>query len=335
MTSKEIIKRLIAHDEPPRFGYDFKSVSDFKFCASRAYIDLPPNPYNAWGNYPELSLKSGFKGETRMDVYGNIYGRFEGKTKGECVRGVIQDWEDYEYYIPKLDPTFRERVQKQCFDSCDRFVVASGYSIFSALRDARLMPNALADTILDPEAVTAFIDRITAHEVEAIKIIAGSGIDGWMFADDWGTQERTFISPESFRELFKPAYKRLADAAHEAGMKVIMHSCGYNYSFMEDLLDAGVDVFQFDQPDAYPTEVLAKEFAHRAVFYSPVDIQKVLPTGDRELIESRALEMCRLFREAGGGWIAKDYPAYGDIGVNEEWAKWASDVIVQNSKLGG
>ena len=66
MTSKEIIKRLIAHDEPPRFGYDFKSVSDFKFCASRAYVDLPPNPYNAWGNYPELSLKSGFKGETRM-----------------------------------------------------------------------------------------------------------------------------------------------------------------------------------------------------------------------------------------------------------------------------
>ena len=23
MTSKEIVKRLIAHDEPPRFGYDF------------------------------------------------------------------------------------------------------------------------------------------------------------------------------------------------------------------------------------------------------------------------------------------------------------------------
>ena len=114
---------------------------------------------------------------------------------------------------------------------------------------------------------------------------------------------------------------------------MFLHSCGYNYGFMEDFLDIGIDVFQFDQPDAYPTEVLAKEFAHRAVFYSPVDIQKVLTTGNRELIERRAAEMCDLFRAAGGGWIAKDYSAYGDIGVDPEWAGWAQAVIEKNSAI--
>jgi hypothetical protein len=79
--------------------------------------------------------------------------------------------------------------------------------------------------------------------------------------------------------------------------------------------------------------VLASEFADRAVFYSPVDIQKVLPTGDRELIERRALEMCELFRKAGGGWIAKDYGAYSDIGIEKEWAHWAEDIIVANSSI--
>jgi len=69
------------------------------------------------------------------------------------------------------------------------------------------------------------------------------------------------------------------------------------------------------------------------MFHSPVDIQKVLPTGNRELIESRALEMCHLFREAGGGWIAKDYPSYQDIGIDPVWAKWAEDVIVENCRL--
>ena len=39
------------------------------------------------------------------------------------------------------------------------------------------------------------------------------------------------------------------------------------------------------------------------------------------------------FRAAGGGWIAKDYPSYGDIGVEKEWAKWAEDVIVKNSAI--
>ena len=332
-TPRENIRRLIAHDSPARFGYDFHGLSDFCGVGSRSYVDVPPNPYDAWGMYPELQKRAGFHGETRMDMHGNIYGRFEGKTKGECVRGVIQDWEDYEFFLPKLDPTHRDRLLAQNLAASERYVLASGRSLFSTLRDARLMPNALADTILDPEAVTAFMDRIADHEVSVIKSITGCGVDAWFMCDDWGTQDRTFISPESFRELFKPSYKKVADAAHEAGMHIFLHSCGYIYDFMEDFLDAGIDVFQFDQPDAYPCEVLASEFAHRAVFHSPVDIQKVLPTGDRELIESRTLEMCRLFREAGGGWIAKDYPTYHDIGVDPAWAKWARDVIVENSQI--
>ena len=79
--------------------------------------------------------------------------------------------------------------------------------------------------------------------------------------------------------------------------------------------------------------MLAREFAHRAVFYSPVDIQKVLPTGDRELIEKRTAEMCELFRAAGGGWIAKDYGSYSDIGIELEWAGWAQAVIEKNCDL--
>ncbi len=117
-------------------------------------------------------------------------------------------------------------------------------------------------------------------------------------------------------------------------MATFMHSCGKNYVLMKDLIDAGIDVFQFDQPDVYPTEVLASEFADRVVFYSPVDIQKVLPTGDKEFIESRALEMCKLFRAAGGGWIAKDYGGgYDNIGVKPEWAEWAKKVILENSAV--
>ena len=137
--------------------------------------------------------------------------------------------------------------------------------------------------------------------------------------------------------------RRYTDADHTMTQQQIIDRLRADYGLevnrstvrrnLEDLIDAGIDVFQFDQPDAYPTEVLAKEFASRAVFYSPVDIQKVLPTGDRELIEKRAAEMCELFRAAGGGWIAKDYGSYGDIGVDPEWAGWAQAVIEKNSSL--
>ena len=332
MTSKEIIKRLIAHDAPPRIGYDFKTQSDFAHVRSRRTIKVE-DPYSEWGNHAELKALSGFSGEVRRDEFGNIYGRFNGKTKGECVYGVIQDWDDHNFRMPAYDPNYRETLLAQNLAANDKFVISFGTSLFSTLRDARLLTNALMDTIECPETVAEFVYKIAEHEAEVVRSVAGCGIDGWMIADDMGMQETTFISPKAFRELFKPAYKKLADAVHEAGMSMIMHSCGYNYGFMEDLLDAGIDVFQFDQPDAYPAEVLAGEFAHRAVFYSPVDIQKVLPTGNRELIEKRALEMCEMFRAAGGGWIAKDYPTYADIGVETEWAAWAQKVITENSKL--
>ena len=333
MTSKEIIRRLIAHDAPPRFGFDFRNQSDLTAVPSRRNIHMPDDPCGDWGHHPELTALTGFRDETRRDFFGNIYGRFNGKTKGECIRGVIQDWDDYVFPLPEFDPHYRDVLLQQNLAACDKFVVTGGTSLFSTLRDARLMQNALTDTIEHPDEVTAFVDRIAEYEASVVRSVAGCGIDAWMIGDDMGMQETTFISPRAFRTLFKPAYKKLADAVHEAGMAMIMHSCGYNYGFMEDFLDAGIDVFQFDQPDAYPAEVLAGEFAHRAVFYSPVDIQKVLSTGDRDFIERRALEMCEMFRAAGGGWIAKDYPHYDDIGVDTEWAAWAQKVIMENSSL--
>ena len=72
-------------------------------------------------------------------------------------------------------------------------------------------------------------------------------------------------------------------------MKVIMHSCGQNRVILPDLLDAGVDVFQFDQPSLYNMPDLAALLReHKAALFSPVDIQKILPTGDRAIITAGA-----------------------------------------------
>ncbi len=60
----------------------------------------------------------------------------------------------------------------------------------------------------------------------------------------YGTQTGLLFSPRMFREYFKPMYTRLMAIAHDYGMKVLMHSCGQNWSIVPDLFDAGVDVFQ-------------------------------------------------------------------------------------------
>lgn len=338
MTSRETVKRIVAHEEAPRFAWEFsdRRYNDFQYVGICRHLPEAPNPYNAWGRYEDLIAQTGFSGEVRKDRFGNIYGRFNGKTKGECIRGCIEDWEEDfgRYAMPVLDRSFRDELQKCNYSASEKYVVGGISSIFSLLRDARLISNALADTITDPEYVTAFIDRVVDYICEVIGIAADCGIDAVFTGDDWGTQDRTFISPVKFEELFYPGYKRMCDAAHNAGMSVFMHSCGYIYEFIPILSRAGIDVFQFDQPDVYPSEVLAEEFGKTVAFDCPVDIQRVMPTGDIDLITKRAVRMCDIFRETcGGAMIFRDYPSWGDIGVDEAWATAARTAIVENSSL--
>jgi hypothetical protein len=336
MTSKEIVRRVIGHDSPPRLAYHFSTGGDIRHAAMGRLVH-PDESRREWGTYPELLAKvPEFGGEVCLDAYGNILGRLGGMTKGECVYGALQDgwalldtWE-----FPALDPAHIDYLRSLRLGESEQYVLGScPIGIFSALRDTRLMHNALMDVALEPERVEAFVAKAADRVAEMIGAARGLGFDGMILYDDWGTQDRTFISPAMFEELFRPGYARVAAACHAAGMQFFLHSCGYNYAFLPALVEAGVDVFQFDQLGLYGYEKMAAEYGDKATFYSPLDIQKTLPTGDRALIQSEALRICRAFTDAGGGLILKDYPSYEDIGVEEAWAAWARGVFLDNLKI--
>ena len=341
MISKELITRVIEHNKPERIGFDFlKSANDFYFIPAARFVPAHKDRTHlkTWGKHPELLQKvPHFNGEVCEDCYGNIYGRFEGKTKGECIKGAIQDgWELLgQYTIPQIDRKYYDELSEKEFSKSEKFVTAAfPFSVFSNLRDARLMDNALVDTITEPENIQKFLNKICERSLQIIEGLGKTNCNGIFMCDDWGTQNRTFISPLSFRTIFKPAYKTIADAAHCNNMKFILHSCGYIYDFMNDLIDAGIDVFQFDQIELYGCDKLARDFGDRTTFYSPIDIQKVLPTGNREYIEKTALEMVNSFKSiCHGSLIVKDYPSYRDINVKEEWADWARNVVLKNCQL--
>jgi len=332
------VRRVIRHQQPPRIAWDFhdERFRDIRFEGPVRLVHPAPGPLREFGAHEALLVKSGFHGEVRLDDYGNIIGRLEGKTKGECVRGALEeDWSLLESYrFPEIDRVHAERVKAQNLRACDSYVLAGlPFGVFSTLRDLRLMSNALMDTAAEPEMLQAYMERFIPFAVEQVHIAADCGVDGVMIADDWGMQFSPFISPASFRELFKPVYKRITDACHERGIDFILHSCGFVLPLVDDMIDAGVDVFQFDQPEAAGSRLWAEKYSDKAAFYCPVDIQKVMPTGDRELIEKTALDMVNAFRQHGGALIAKDYPTWHDIGVDTAWARWAMDVITANSEI--
>ncbi len=338
MNSRKRIRAIIDHQPTDQVGVSFNPPNKTDIMPMIAYILKRPNgvdkKYMSWGNHKELlDQVPNFKGEVKYDKFGNILGRLNGLTKGECVKGVLVDWDDLDNFeLPELDKRLYNPLYKLINKCSPKFVtIHSGFSVFSVLRDTRLMENALMDILLEEENVEKFLQKILAKNLELIECVKNAGIDALIFADDWGTQDRTFISPDAFRRLFKPIYKAVAERLHSYNMKLIVHSCGYNYAFMEDFIDAGIDVLQFDQLGAYGYERMADEFAHRVTFWSPLDIQMTLPTGNQDLIEREAKRMVDAFK-GKGGLILKDYPTYGDIGVKQEWASWARKIFMSNLK---
>ncbi len=337
MKQRELIKNIIEHKKVERVGMTFSEpyIDDICWvngCKLVKPSEIPPE-YFSWGKHKELIDRAGgFGGEVMVDNFSNIIGRLNGITKGECIKGAITDWEDMKSYeLPELDASIYTKEEKEKNEKSDKYMLVwSPFAVFSVLRDVRLMDNALMDILLEPEYVKEFLNKILKRNLELISYLKDFGIDGILIGDDWGTQDRTFISPAAFRELFKPVYKALADELHSHNMHLFVHSCGYNYAFMEDFIDAGVDVLQFDQLGLYGYEEMANEFAGRVTFWSPLDIQKTLPTGDKKLIESEALKMIEAF-DGKGSLIIKDYPTYEDIGVEEEWANWAKNVFTDFS----
>ena len=339
MTSKEIIKRIINHKHPPRIGFDFlaNNPRDFQGGATARLVRPDIDVLGKWNREPVLACKvPHFSGELMLTPMGDIYGRLDGKTKGECIKGVIQDgWEFLDSWeLPVIDENAAVKFENAGYRESDKYVLGGlPFAIFSSLRDCRLMANALMDIILEPDNIRLFMDKIMNLAIKILDRAYKNGIDGIMIGDDMGTQINLFFSPEAFNELFKPYYKKLADEIHNRGMDFFLHSCGKIYDIVGDLIEAGVDVFQFDQPELSGSDVWAREFGHKAAFYFPVDIQKIMITGDRQLIEESAIFMVNQFKEYGGSLIAKDYPSWGDINVEDEWAQWARDVIIANAKL--
>jgi len=339
MTSREIIKRIVNHENPPRVGFNFlgSNPNDFQWGATARLVRPGSEHLGTWNRNSALTLKvPGFSGELMLTPMGDIYGRLGGKTKGECIKGALQDgWETFDSWtLPQIDESDAGKHENAGYKESDKYVLGGmPFAIFSSLRDCRHMDNALMDTILEPDNVRHFLDKLMVLAIKVLDRAKKNGVDGIMMADDMGTQINLFFSPDTFRTLLKTYYKKLADEIHSRGMHFFLHSCGKIYSIIDDLIEAGVDVFQFDQPELSGSDTLAREFGSRAVFYSPVDIQKIMSTGNRMLIEDGAMNMVCRFKECGGSLIAKDYPGWSDIDVKEEWAQWARDVIIANADL--
>ena len=306
-------------------------------CEERIGLNFDRDRRN---DFAGAGINRGFRPEIRVEgnieystyEWGNVWHRILGLSQGgEVFKPILESWDQLDALkLPDLDnPAYYQGARDLAASGTDKFKLGwlPGWP-FATCRYMRKMEIYFMDLIEHRPHIDVLHDRVTSLFERVIARYGEAGMDGIMFCEDLGIQDRTLMSPDMWRDIFRPLYERLTSRAHRHGMKVIQHSCGYNWLLVDDLCEAGIDCLQFDQPAVYDQPGLAEKLRRHGVgLYAPCDIQKVLPTGDRALIERETRRLVETFR---GGFIAKNYPDLGGIGVKPEWDQWAYEGFLRS-----
>ena len=331
MTSRERVKRSLNYQNPDRCPL---SMPDYPndMCGAGITEDPDWKPYRTW------EVEDGWQ---REDEWHNVWRCLSNTTRGEVIEGAIKDWSELrDYKMPRMDlPSRYEHARKVFADNPDLYHLGSlpGFP-FAIMRYMRRVEEFLADVLLYPDEVNALQRDVVDLLKRCLDQWATTGVDGVIFAEDWGTQERLLVSPKMWHDMFEWGFREVVGHARSLGIDMWMHSCGYIRDIIPSLVDMGVKVLQLDQPTLSDLDFLAKTCHGKTAIWSPVDIQRDLPTGNEPYIRERARELIDKLGSNGGGFICGAYPDPKSLAVDPEWQGWASDEFAkyaQEKAMGG
>ena len=164
--------------------------------------------------------------------------------------------------------------------------------------------------LLYPDFVNEVFEILIDRAIESYKKyfeVFGNSFDiVYICGTDFGAQNGPMISPEIFKTMYVPHYKRLTDWIHgNTGWKVIKHCCGGIFPLIPYMIEAGIDALNPVQCSAegMDPQCLKDTFGKDIVFWGGgVNTQKTLPFGSPREVHDEVIERLKIFSK-GGGYI--------------------------------
>ena len=147
--------------------------------------------------------------------------------------------------------------------------------------------------------------EIALQNLEKIHAVVGERVTAaWITGTDFGAQQGPFVSPKTYRDLYKPFHVRVNNWIHtHTTWKTFIHSCGSIWRLLDEIVDAGFDCLNPVQTSAadMDPEALKAKYGDRVTFWGGgIDTQRVLPFGTPDEICQMVRERMRIFGTDGG-----------------------------------
>jgi len=208
---------------------------------------------------------------------------------------------------PDFWQQLRERTLKLRSETDKALLVVCGCNLFEWGTFLRRMDNFLMDLLCDRYNVEKLLDELVKRHLatlEKVCMAVGDIVDIIRFGDDLGMSTGPFMDAETYKVLFKPRHKILCDfVKSHSKMHTFIHSCGSISLLMPHLIEAGIEIFNPVQTNAYLMDpvFLKKEFGADCTFWGGgIETAGTLNNGPLEKIREQVLERIEIFSKGGG-----------------------------------
>lgn len=313
MQRRELVKKTLAFDSPPRIARQlwllpwahFNYPNEVKKIQEEFPDDILPlgllplckkQPACISGNSVEIGQY--------IDEWGCKYENRERGHMGEVKEPRVKTWNDLKTLRApeELLTVDIAKVNQMCRDT-DQFVLSPPCARpFERLQFIRGSENVYFDIMDNTAEFKQLIKIVHDFFLKQTELWAKTDVDGLYFSDDWGSQRALLVSPQTWREMFKPLYAEYFKIAHDHGKYVFMHSDGYIVQIIPELIEIGVN--------AINSQIFcmgAKNMAHlkgKITFWGEIDRQNLLPYGTPDDI-CKAVKDVYLNLYANGGVMAQ------------------------------
>jgi len=186
-------------------------------------------------------------------------------------------------------------------------LIVCGCNLFEWGTFLRRMDNFLMDLMCDSYNVEKLLDQLLIRHLATLEKVCnavGDIVDIIRFGDDLGMTTGPFMDADTYRTLFKPRHKILCDyVKSHSKMHTFIHSCGSISLLMPDLIDAGIEIFNPVQTNAYRMEpdFLKKEFGKDCTFWGGgIENVGTLNGDSPQKIREEVLKRLEIFSKDGG-----------------------------------
>jgi len=247
-----------------------------------------------------------------VDEWG-VKWQYKKNTVGACPFDFpLKNWDSFDKYIknqmPKGSNSERLSRAKEQINKIEnvenKYIIGDlMFLLFERAQTLRGAENFLKDLYFNGKMVNLLLRELTNYNLEMIEEWAKLNVNAIFMTDDWGGQTNMIISPDLWKNFFKPYYIEIFNCMHKNNMHVIFHSCGAVTKIIGELIKIGIDVLHPIQPASNDYNYIAKEFGKDLTVMGGMDVQKILPNGTKDEIKESLYEFAEIFSHNGCGVI--------------------------------